>query len=68
MICLEFYLLLITCRLIPQVAQYEKKISAPNYEEKVPENVRALNLEKLASYRTELGVVEAAIRSFEGMR
>ena len=55
-------------RLMPQVAQYEKKIAAPNYEEKVPENVRALNLEKLASYRTELAVVEEAIRNFEAMR
>ena len=53
---------------MPQVAQYEKKIAAPNYEEKVPENVRALNLEKLASYRTELAVVEEAIRNFEAMR
>lgn len=48
-----------------QLAQYEAKTKVPNYEQKVPENVRKLNAEKLAAYETELAATKAVLASFQ---
>ena len=47
-------------RLEPKVAEYQRKISDPEYETKVPEKVRELNAQKLVQFETELeGVLKA---------
>lgn len=55
-------------RLTIQVEQYEKKMGAADYEEKVPENVRVANTEKLQSYVAELEKTNSAIASFRSMQ
>jgi valyl-tRNA synthetase len=52
-------------RLTPQVESYRKKINVPGYEDKVPENVRLLNQEKLSSYESEL---RTTLEALEGLR
>ncbi len=52
-------------RLTPQVESYRKKIHVPGYEEKVPENIRILNKEKLTSYESEL---KTTLEALEGLR
>jgi len=47
--------------------QFKRKVSAPGYD-KVPENVKLLNAEKLNSYEQELEKTLAAIQSFESMK
>lgn len=53
-------------RLTPQVESYRKKINIPNYEEKVPENVRILNQEKLTAYESELKTTLEALEGLKG--
>ncbi len=53
-------------RLTPQVDSYRKKINVPGYEDKVPENVRLLNQEKLASYESELKTTLEALEGLKG--
>lgn len=55
-------------RIVSSLEQYRRKIAAPGYEDKVPENVRAANLEKIVALESELQSTEAAIASFESMR
>jgi valyl-tRNA synthetase len=54
-------------RLAPRIDEYKRKISAPGYE-KVKEDVRTLNAEKLESYESELAAVVAAKTAFEAMK
>jgi len=54
-------------KLAPQVEQYRKKMSIPNYKQKVPEEVQLINAQKLASYESELATTSEAIASFENM-
>ena len=54
-------------KLTSQAEQYKKKMSIPNYSEKVPMDVQEMNLQKLAKYESELSTISAAIRSFEKM-
>lgn len=55
-------------RISPLVDSYKRKVSAPGYETKVPENVRAVNAEKLAAYENEMEAVLAALTTFESMK
>lgn len=55
-------------RLTPLVDSYKRKMAAGDYETKVPENVRAVNTEKLGAYETELSAVMKAIEAFELMK
>lgn len=48
-------------RLLPLVEQYRRKMTAADYETKVPPAVQAANREKLAAYEAELAATEAAI-------
>eukprot|EP00604_Paraphysomonas_vestita_P004168 CAMPEP_0174821978 /NCGR_PEP_ID=MMETSP1107-20130205/11936_1 /TAXON_ID=36770 /ORGANISM="Paraphysomonas vestita, Strain GFlagA" /LENGTH=974 /DNA_ID=CAMNT_0016039717 /DNA_START=170 /DNA_END=3095 /DNA_ORIENTATION=- len=52
-------------RITPQIEQYRKKINIPGYEEKVPENVRILNQEKLTAYESEL---KTTLEALEGLK
>jgi valyl-tRNA synthetase len=54
-------------KLTPQVEQYRKKMSIPNYKDKVPEEVQQINAQKLSSYESELETVAAAMKSFQDM-
>ena len=54
-------------RLTPQIEQYRKKMSIEGYEQKVPENVRILNQEKLASYESELKTTLEALEGLKGI-
>jgi valyl-tRNA synthetase len=51
-------------RLVPQIEQYQRKINVPDYETKVPENVRTINAEKLLASETELATTKQAIDAF----
>ena len=55
-------------RLTPMIDQYNKRIQAVGYTEKVPEDVRQTNAEKVATYEAELAATEQAILAFEAMR
>lgn len=55
-------------RLQPMIKTYRQKISAPGYETKVPEDVRAVNAEKLAAYEAELEATTKAIELFQSMK
>lgn len=55
-------------RLAPQLESYKRKINAPDYATKVPENVQKLNGEKLASYEAEMKGVQDAIVTFQAMK
>ena len=54
-------------RIEPLVEQYRRKAAAPGYD-KVPEDVRTTNAEKLSAYETELATTLEAIKSFEAMK
>ena len=54
-------------RISSALEQFKRKVSAPGYD-KVPENVKVLNAEKLSSYELELEKTLAAIQSFESMK
>ena len=43
-------------------------MSGPDYDTKVPENVRALNTEKLSAYKAELTSTMEAIEAFTRLR
>lgn len=47
------------------VASYQKKMAVPNYEDKVPEDVRAQNKEKLEASITEVAEFERAIANIK---
>ena len=47
---------------------YVRKISAKDYESKVPEDVRKANQEKLNAYQAELDETVRAIKMFESMK
>jgi valyl-tRNA synthetase len=53
--------------LVPLIEQYKRKIFAPGYETKVPQDVQLSNAEKLASYESELETTNQAIAAFESM-
>ena len=55
-------------RVAGQLDQYRRKAAMPGYEDKVPENVRVANVEKMSGFEAELQNLEAAIASFESMR
>jgi valyl-tRNA synthetase len=48
-----------------QIADLQKKMEMPGYEEKVPENVRADNTEKLAKLEAEVATTAAAMEDFK---
>ena len=45
----------------------EKKMAMEGYEEKVPENVRAENADKMEKLRAEVASTKAAIEDFKGL-
>ena len=47
---------------------YKRQISAPEYLEKVPENVQVVNAEKLASYEAEMEATMAAYNAFKSIK
>jgi hypothetical protein len=49
------------------VEQYRSKMAVAGYDQKVPENVRILNQEKLAGYESELQTTEAALEGLKSM-
>lgn len=55
-------------RINDHIETYRRKINAPGYESKVPENVRQLNAEKLAGFEVEMQATTSAIASFEAMK
>jgi valyl-tRNA synthetase len=55
-------------RLTGQLEQYRKKAAMVGYETKVPEDVRNLNVEKMANFEAELQTTQSAIISFESMK
>jgi len=55
-------------RLIPLIDQMRRKTQAPGYEDKVPEDVRAANAEKLAACEAELVTTQEAIAAFQAMK
>lgn len=55
-------------RLQPMITTYERKISAKDYETKVPADVQATNSEKLTSLRAELDETSKAVKLFESMK
>lgn len=60
--------MIVCCRLTPMIQSYQRKITAKDYETKVPEDVRTSNAEKLKSYQTELDETLKAIKMFESMK
>lgn len=52
----------------PSITSYQRKISAKDYETKVPAEVRQQNAEKLSSYQAELEATEKALQMFESMK
>lgn len=59
---------IVVCRLTPLIQSYQRKISVKGYENKVPEDVRQANAEKLNSYQTEMDETLKAIKMFESMK
>lgn len=55
-------------RLNPFIDSYTRKMNAPDYETKVPEQVRNVNSEKLAGYQGELKATLEALTLFESMK
>jgi valyl-tRNA synthetase len=55
-------------RLNPLILTYSRKMTAKDYETKVPEDIRNSNTEKLKSYQTELDETMKAINMFESMK
>mmetsp|Transcript_56278 Transcript_56278/g.136426 ORF Transcript_56278/g.136426 Transcript_56278/m.136426 type:complete len:1085 (-) Transcript_56278:2657-5911(-) len=47
--------------------QLEKKMEADGYEEKVPDNLKQANIEKLEGYQNQISSIEDAIANFERM-
>lgn len=55
-------------RLTPSITSYQRKMTAKDYESKVPEEVRKQNAEKLAGYQAELEETQRALVMFESMK
>ena len=55
-------------RLTPMIDTYKRKMAAADYESKVPEAVRQVNTEKLASYEAELEATQNAFSAFQAMK
>jgi valyl-tRNA synthetase len=55
-------------RLGPMIDTYKRKFAASDYETKVPENVRMLNIEKVAGYEAELETTIKALAVFQTMK
>jgi hypothetical protein len=55
-------------RLTPMIDTYKRKISAAGYEDKVPEAVRMVNAEKLASYEAEMEATMNAFNTFNAIK
>lgn len=53
---------------LPQIDQMEKKMAADGYEEKVPDDLKALNTERLEALRKKKADLEEAIASFEKLQ
>jgi len=51
-----------------QIEVLQKRMSVPNYDTKVPENVRLSNSEKLNASKTEIDNLNAAILKFEALK
>lgn len=66
--CVIFLCCRVCCRIQPFVDQYKRKMSAADYETKVPVKVQATNADKLAGYEAELAATLTAMESFESMR
>jgi len=49
------------------IESQKKKMSTPNYEEKVPESVRLENAEKLGNYETERGENDKSMNELAGL-
>lgn len=47
---------------------YEKKLAMPEYDTKVPENVRELNASKIEELNTEIAQLERAISELERLK
>jgi hypothetical protein len=47
---------------------YKRKIGAAGYEDKVPENVRQVNADKLASYEAEMEATMNAFNTFASIK
>lgn len=47
---------------------YKRKVSVADYESKVPEAVRLVNTEKLASYEAELEATITALSTFQSLK
>lgn len=58
----------VACRITPLLEQYQRKVSVPDYENKVPESVRAINAEKLQAYEAELAATKTAIETFMNLK
>ena len=56
------------CRLTPIIDTYKRKVSVADYESKVPEAVRLVNAEKLASYEAELEATLSAFTTFQALK
>ena len=57
-----------THSLTPMIDTYKRKISAPEYLEKVPESVQVVNAEKLASYEAEMDATMSAFNAFNKLK
>lgn len=55
-------------RLTPMIETYKRKVSVPDYESKVPEAVRQVNADKLASYEAELEATLSAFSTFQALK
>lgn len=58
----------INCRLTPIIDTYKRKVSVADYESKVPEAVRQVNADKLASYEAELEATLSAFSTFQALK
>lgn len=52
----------------PIIDTYKRKVSVADYESKVPEAVRLVNAEKLASYEAELEATLSAFTTFQALK
>ena len=49
------------------IANYKKKMSIPDYEKKVPEEIRKTNQDKLEEYLVEKSKFEQSIRTLQNI-
>lgn len=55
-------------RITPSIKSYQQKMAAKDYENKVPEEVRKTNSDKLSSFQAELDATMEALKMFESMK